>query len=246
MTLFESIYACRLLEQKTKKGRIVYHGGEYGITEFEPHVEWNHCPAKWEVPATFFSFNKNFALSFLSSRLRGYSISEPSLYKCRIKKDLNLFNINSFSELKELYKQLHSYQFTKEDYELYEAVPLFLKKLDQRIERLTKRYNFLYPNSYQNSYYSNIESSVIPYLLYRWKKSDGSNKYDGFVATETKIDDLFELTKNNQIMPTYKYIERQNIALFRPMECITIEEEIPIDSYLIGPDFEDEDEEEED
>jgi hypothetical protein len=85
MTLFESVYACRLLEQKTKKGRIVYHAGNEKIEEFEPSVRWcNEVPDKWQVPVTFFTFNRDFALSLMGELVNDYKLEGPTLYQCMI------------------------------------------------------------------------------------------------------------------------------------------------------------------
>jgi len=249
MTLFESVYQTRLIEQHAKKNRKVYHGGPAGLTKFIPMDNWYRGPDKWAVPATFFSYSKLFVETWAIFEKKKDS-DKNEIYTCRITKDLSLFNANAWSErkaflkyFKSIYNENYEYE-PQERNEKHNHVAGYVKKipytwdfeLDDENKYLrtyikenphkvlsphisksqrSRIFHAVNPNSFDNSDFHSLEGGVVPYLLYHWKKPDGSHKYDGFVVTETVT---------NTYMPSSKMgVKGNNFALFRPMDCIKIE-----------------------
>jgi len=231
MTLFESVYACRLLEQKTKKGRIVYHAGNENIEEFKPSVRWyeGEVPDKWQVPATFFTFNRDFALSIMGELVSEHKLEGPTLYRCIIKKDLNLFNANSLSEMKYLFKIFHNNFDSYYTYSGDELLDTKFQDIEFRIPNINvKKYKDLCNFYLRKDNWSAIERGVIPFLVYNIQKR-GKPFYDGFVATEECVSG-YTINFDNEIEQTFEPSSGQNIALFRPNECVKI-----IESRAISP-----------
>jgi len=219
MTLFEQVYSNRLVEQITKRGTYLYHAKKNKTEFLRPSDRWyDRGPKKWAVKATFFSHSREFAIEF------GENVTSGWLYTCVLKKSVNLFNPNSYIEMRKL---IDAFNEAVEDKEPYGEEP----SPYGGVTRETRRINSNWPDFVIESYrefnhsqfrkknkekylqlkmkraeWKDVEAGIVPFLIFHAEK-DHKKIYDGFVTTEY-----------GQISDTKSW----NIALFNPMDCIEI------------------------
>jgi len=175
-----------------------------------------------------------------------HKLEGPTLYQCMIKKDLNLFNVNSLSEMKYLFKIFHNNFDSYYTYSGKELLDTKFQDTEYRISNLNaKDYKNLSNFYLGKDNWSAVERGVVPFLVYNIQKR-GKPFYDGFVVTE-ECNRGYTINFDNEIDLTFEPSAGQNIALFRPNECVKIIESRAVNpSNFFGCNDDEEDDEDED